>query len=254
MLLLFYQCVALVFIYMTSLFVIAQLKRDNSIVDIGWGFGFVVIAFYTFIKSGLYLPRHILATLLVAIWGIRISGYILSRHKGEDPRYKAWRDSWKQWFYVRSYLQIFMLQGCMMLLISLPVIVINGSTQDGLSYLDYVGLALWVIGFYFEVVGDYQLHTFLSNPRNRTHVMKTGLWYYTRHPNYFGEIAMWWGLWLMALNVPYGLLAIVGPLTITYLLTFVSGVPMLEKLFEGNPEYQEYKKRTSMLIPWRPKD
>lgn len=239
---------------MTILFIVAQLKRDNSIVDIGWGFGFVLIAFYTFLKSELYLPRHILATALVTIWGLRISGYILSRHKGEDPRYKAWRDAWKQWFYMRSFLQIFMLQGCMMLLISLPVIVINASVQDGLSYFDYAGVALWLIGFYFEVVGDYQLQIFRSNPGNKNQVMKSGLWRYTRHPNYFGEIAMWWGIWLMAFNVPYGLLAIVGPLTITYLLIFVSGVPMLEKLFEGNPEYQEYKKRTSMLIPWWPKD
>lgn len=254
MVVLLYQCVALVFIYMTTLFIIAQLKRDNSIVDIGWGFGFVLIALFTFIKSGLFLPRHILATTLVAIWGLRISGYILSRHKGEDPRYKAWRESWKEWFCLRSFMQIFMLQGCMMLLISLPVIAINSSSESGLNYLDYVGLAFWLVGFYFEVVGDYQLQTFLSNPSNKNHVMKTGLWRYTRHPNYFGEISMWWGIWLMALNVSYGVVTIAGPLTITYLLTFVSGVPMLEKLFEGNPEYQEYKKRTSMLIPWWPKD
>lgn len=254
MLPLLYFSAILVFVYMATLFIIAQKKQDNSIVDIGWGIGFVLIALFTFIKFGSYLPRQMLVTQLVVIWGLRLSGHIFSRHKGEDPRYKAWRDEWKQWFYVRSFLQVFMLQGLMMLLISLPVIAINGSATPGLTNLDILGLGLWLIGFCFEVVGDFQLQAFISDPENKYRIMRYGLWRYTRHPNYFGEIAMWWGIWLMALNVPYGLVTIVGPLTITILLRFVSGVPMLEKRFEGNLEYQEYQRTTNALIPWWPKD
>ncbi len=250
---LFYQCALLVFVYMTFLFVIAQLKKDNSIVDIGWGFGFVLIALFTFVKSGLYLPRHLLVTLLVVMWGLRISFHILHRHKGEDFRYKAWRDEWKQWFYLRSYFQIFMLQGFFMLIISMPVIVINSSAIPGLTFVDILGAALWCLGFYFEVVGDYQLQAFITNPENKKRIMRYGLWQYTRHPNYFGEIVMWWGIWLMALTVPLGFLTIISPLTITILLVFVSGVPMLEKRFAGNPEYQEYQRTTNALIPWWPK-
>lgn len=254
MLAILFQCALLVFIYMTTLFIVAQIKRDNSIVDIGWGLGFILIALYTFTHSGLNLPRHILVTLLVAVWGIRLSGHIFSRHKGEDPRYAAWRDEWKQYFYLRSYFQIFMLQGLMMLVIASPVIAINASVVSGLTILDFIGLGLWLIGFYFEVVGDYQLQVFIDNPENKGRIMRYGLWRYTRHPNYFGEIVIWWAVWLMALNVPYGLLTIASPLTITYLLTFVSGVPMLEKHFKDNPEYQKYQRTTNALIPWWPKD
>lgn len=251
---LLYQCGLLVFVYMTILFIIAQKKQDNSIVDIGWGIGFALIALFTFIQSGLYLPRQRLITQLVVIWGLRLAGHIFTRHKGEDPRYQAWRTAWTSHFYLRSFLQIFMLQGLLMFIISLPIIAVNASQTPGITIFDFIGLVLWLVGFVFEVVGDFQLQAFTQDPANKNRVMDKGVWRYTRHPNYFGEITMWWALWLIALNVPYGLWTIVSPLTITFLLLCVSGIPLLEKRYEGNAEYQAYKRKTSALIPWFAKD
>jgi steroid 5-alpha reductase family enzyme len=114
-------------------------------------------------------------------------------------------------------------------------------------------VCVWVIGFFFESVGDAQLSRFIKDPANKGKLMQSGLWKYTRHPNYFGEVTQWWGLWIIALSVSYGWLGIIGPLTITTLILKVSGIPLLEKSMEGNPEFQEYKKRTSVFFPLPPK-
>jgi steroid 5-alpha reductase family enzyme len=190
---------------------------------------------------------------LVTIWGLRLAIHIYSRNKGkaEDFRYKAWREQWGKWFLVRSYFQVFLLQGLFLFLISLPVILINQHTT-ALSFLDFLGIAVWIIGFYFEVVGDWQLSQFVREPSNRGKIIETGLWKYTRHPNYFGEVVQWWGIFLMAISLPNGILTIIGPLTITILILFVSGIPMLEKKYEGRADFEDYKRRTSAFIPLPP--
>ena len=250
-------CGALLAVYMTAWFAAAMVKKDNSIADIAWGLGFVLVAAVTFLKRGsLFLP--LLVTGLVAVWGGRLAFHILlrNRKRGEDPRYAAWRRSWGRSFVWRSYLQVFLLQGFFLLVISSPVVLVNTGRNYPYSGTDLqlmAGFLLWCAGFFFEAVGDAQLARFKRDPANKGKIMDRGLWRFTRHPNYFGESLMWWGIFLLALEVPYGWTTVVSPLLITFLLVRVSGVPLLEKRYAGNVEYQAYARRTSVFIPWLPK-
>ena len=173
--------------------------------------------------------RGLLVNILISIWGIRLAWYINSRNKSktEDYRYLAWRKEWGKWFYVRSYLQVYLLQGFLLYFIALPVLAVNKSIASPLGWLDLIGVAIWIFGFFFEMVGYAQLAQFIKNPVNKGKLMQNGLWAYTRHPNYFGEVMLWWGILLIALSAPNGWLAICGPLTITFLILNVSGIPML---------------------------
>jgi steroid 5-alpha reductase family enzyme len=141
----------------------------------------------------------------------------------------------------------------MLLIMSIPSFLINKSHLSGLALLDFIGIIVWLVGFFFEAVSDYQLFEFTKNPANKGKLMKYGLWHYSRHPNYFGEVVMWWGIFLIALNVPYGYLALISAGTITFLLLFVTGIPWVEQALAKNPEYPEYKRTTSIFIPWFPK-
>ena len=172
---------------------------------------------------------------------------------GEDFRYRQWREEWGETFVWRSFLQIFMLQGAVIFLVLSPVLLIFNAPGEGLGLLDVAGLLVWLFGFTFEALGDWQLLMFKKNPKNRGKIMQTGLWRYTRHPNYFGEATLWWGLFLIAVTVPWGVLAITSPLLIDFLLLKVSGMPMLEAKYENNPEFASYKSRTNALFPWWPK-
>jgi steroid 5-alpha reductase family enzyme len=132
----------------------------------------------------------------------------------------------------------------------LPVLFINLGTGGPLGFFDLVGFLVWITGFYFESTGDAQLARFVRDPINKGKIMQSGLWKYTRHPNYFGEVTQWWGIFIISLSVPFGIFTIIGPLTITYLILFVSGVPMLEKKYAGRADFEAYKKRTSVFFPW----
>lgn len=244
-----------VFLYMSLIFIAACIKRDNSIVDIAWGTGFIIVAMLTFFLKAEFAIRHILVTALIFIWGLRLALHIGIRNKGrgEDFRYAKWRKDWGKWFYIRSFLQIYMLQGLLLLLIAYPVILINHTEETGIVLLDILGLIIWLLGFFFEAGGDYQLSKFKRKTENKGKIMTQGLWRYTRHPNYFGETSMWWGIFLIALSVRNGWTAIVSPLVITFLLIKVSGITMLEKKYVGNPEFERYAERTSAFFPWFPK-
>lgn len=249
------ESAVLVFIYMSIFFIAAQIIKNNSIVDIGWGIGFVMIAWYTLIRGNNYSFPSIVVTILVSLWGLRLFYHILRRNLGkpEDYRYAAWRREWGKWLIPRSFFQIFMLQGVLMLIIALPIIMNNASDRVSMTLTGIAGIGVWILGFVFEALGDKQLKDFVSDKRNKGHIMKTGLWRYTRHPNYFGEATMWWGIFLISLSSESGILGIISPITITLLLLFVSGVPMLEKRYRDNQEFQEYAKVTSKFIPWFPK-
>jgi steroid 5-alpha reductase family enzyme len=250
----FYAAIG-VFFYMSAVFVAAFIKKDNSIVDIAWGPGFILVSLLTFFLNKDFETRSVLATGLVIIWGARLAVhiYLRNRGRGEDFRYAKWRKDWGRWFVLRSFFQVFMLQGIFLFLISSSVVLVNASTAGGLGALDFGGAALWLVGFFFEAVGDKELQKFKQNPENKGKIMTSGLWRYTRHPNYFGEAAMWWGIWLIALSVPHGWAAVASPLAITVLLRWVSGVPMLEKKYAGNREFAEYARRTNAFFPWFPK-
>ena len=246
---------AAVLLYMTGWFIAARVRGRNDIADVAWGVGFILVAAVSLITSGVYSVRAVLVSGLVLVWGVRLALHIHSRNRGrgEDPRYLKWREEWGKWFVVRSFLQIFMLQGLLLLLVAVPVIYANTAAAATLGWLDLLGLAIWLTGFCFEAVGDLQLLRFIRNPDNRGKLMTSGLWRYTRHPNYFGEVTLWWGIWLMTLDLPGGWLTVIGPLTITVLILKVSGIPMLEKPYEEREDFQEYRRRTSAFFPLPPK-
>lgn len=240
----------LVLVYKTLVFFLSLILNRNDIADVSWGLSFILITIVSILYAKNYSLAAILVSFLVLIWGVRLAVRIFLRNqkKKEDYRYAKLRE--EKNFRLRSFFQVYVLQGLLAVLVSLPVIfAIYYAPAAGLSWLIYLGLLAWLIGFFFEAVGDYQLDKFLANPNNKGHVLQTGLWKYSRHPNYFGEIAMWWGIFLMAVSVPYGWVSVLGPVTITFLITKVSGIPMLEKKYAGNSEFEDYKKRTSVLIP-----
>lgn len=245
---------AVVLVYMTMFFIVAQVIKDNSIADIAWGPGFIVVSAAVLFYAGTFELRQLIVMGLVTIWGLRLAVRIGRRNigHGEDWRYKKWREEWGKFFILRSYLQVFILQGAVLLLNIMPVLVIHAGEGASPGVFDYIGIGIWIIGFIFEALGDYQLDVFLKDPKNRGTIIDSGLWRYTRHPNYFGEAAMWWGIFVIALSVPGGWIGIIGPLTITLMLRFVSGVPMTERAMEDVPGFDEYRKRTNAFIPWFP--
>jgi len=247
--------VIVVIFYMTIWFLIAQVLRRNDVADIAWGTGFILTALSAMIFTEGIAPRGLFVMFLVMLWGVRLACHIFFRNRGkdEDNRYRKWRQGWGKHPVIRAYFQVFFLQGLLIVVISLPVTIIIKSAPNPISVFDFLGVCIWFAGFAFESVGDYQLIKYKSNPANKGKIMTRGLWTYTRHPNYFGEVALWWGVYFIALSVPWGWATILGPVTITYLILKVSGIPLLEEKYKDNPEFQKYKKRTSVFFPLPPR-
>lgn len=242
---------------MTLLWLISLALKDSSIVDIFWGTGFVITFWIaTFLVPGNLSARIILLGIIVTVWGLRLSLYIFSRNagKGEDFRYAAWREEAGPSWWWRSFFKVFFLQGFLMWIIAIPLIAAQtGDTTSPLKCLDYTGAALWLVGFIFEAGGDWQLARFKANPGNKDKLLTTGLWSLTRHPNYFGDAAQWWGFYLIAASAG-AFWTILSPIIMTFLLMKVSGVVMLEKaLKDSKPGYEEYIARTSAFFPWIPR-
>jgi len=244
---------AALFLFMNAWFIYAVIRKRNDIADVAWGLGFIVVAWVTF-PYGDWSARSLIVNIFVTMWGIRLAWHIARRHvrTSEDARYAEWR---KTWTYValRSYVQIFLLQGVLLFIIALPIMLINSSAPSPMGPLSYLGIAVWCAGFAIEAIADRQLRSFLRLPENKGHIMQRGLWAYSRHPNYFGEVTQWWGIFLLSATLPLGIFMIISPLTITLLILFVSGVPLLEKKYAGRPEFEDYKKRTSIFVPLPPK-
>jgi steroid 5-alpha reductase family enzyme len=253
-----YGIAALVILgFMTAVWIASLILRDSSIVDIFWGTGFVVAnwAYFALTPDG-FSTRKALICLLVTVWGLRLSLYILWRNwgKGEDFRYQKWRQEAgaKWWWY--SYFKVFALQGFLMWVISAPLLTAQlYPTPDRLTVLDLLAILVWAIGFFFEAVGDWQLARFKADPSNKGQVLNRGVWRYTRHPNYFGDATQWWAYYLVAV-AGGGFWTILSPLIMTFLLLRVSGVALLEKtLATTKPQYAEYIETTSAFVPWLPK-
>lgn len=241
--------------FMTLVFALALQRRDNSIVDIAYGLAFVLAGWSGYLSYGSGHPRQLLMLTLVTVWGLRLAGHIFLRklgESGEDFRYRQWRQEWGKTVFWRSFLQIFMLQGLVVLLVALPLLLVIHHPGGELGLLDLLGGLIWLLGFGFEAIGDWQLLRFKRQSGNRGRIIQTGLWRYSRHPNYFGEATLWWGLWLIALGAPYGAIAIVSPLLIDFLLLKVSGIPMLEAKYADHPEFAAYQQRTNAFFPWFP--
>jgi steroid 5-alpha reductase family enzyme len=245
--------------YMLYGYVLALVKHDFSIVDVAYGLGFVVTAWAALILTNTFYISQLIPLFLVSIWGARLSWHIYRRNKKkgkEDFRYTEMRNRWGKTANIQALFKIFIFQGIVIYIVDIAVLfAIINTTSNEINALTVIGLLAWIIGFYFESVGDAQLKTFISKPENAGKIMTEGLWAYTRHPNYFGEATMWWGLFIIALSVDplLGLVTVISPLWITVFLLKVSGVPILEKHYEGNADFEAYKKRTSVFIPWFPK-
>jgi steroid 5-alpha reductase family enzyme len=244
-----------VLLYMTAWFLLALWRRRNDLADIAWGGGFIAAALSAgWLQTG-GTPRARLVILMVILWGVRLAVHIGLRNlgRGEDERYRKWREEWGRRWLLRSFLQVFLLQGVLLYLISLPVMAVVLAKPSPWTWLDGLGLAVWTAGFFFEAVGDFQLAQFKKKPGSRGRIIQHGLWRYSRHPNYFGEVTLWWGIYLMALSTPGGWMTIIGPLTITILILKVSGIPLLEKKYVNNAAFQEYARRTSAFFPLPPR-
>ena len=242
---------ALIAAAMLALWALSLALRDVSIVDVFWGLGFVLVAHYARATTAGCTPRATLVTALVTVWGARLAVYLLWRNwgAGEDYRYAAMRRRWGDRFAIASLAVVFGLQAVLMWIVSLPVHLAIASPAP-----TALGTLLVVTGLAFESIGDLQLARFKRDPANRGRVMDGGLWRYTRHPNYFGDTLVWWGLFAFALTDPAHAWTVVGPLVMTYLLTRLSGVPLLErKLTRTRPAYADYVARTSGFVPWPPR-
>lgn len=251
------QALIVIMIMMTTLWVISVFIKNVSIVDLFWGLGFVVTGwFYYFNTEGLE-SRKLVLMIMVTVWGLRLSGYLTWRNagKGEDFRYRQFRKDYgeKRYWWI-SFFQTFLLQGVLMWLISVPLLGAQyDSGNSHLSILDFAGIVLWVIGVTFETGGDLQLARFKADPSNKGNVLDSGFWKFSRHPNYFGDAAAWWGYGLISIAAGSFLPAL-GSLLMTALIIKVSGVALLEKsLVSDKPGYREYVERTSAFIPWFPK-
>lgn len=248
--------VLILWIYYWIIFIIGQIKKNNSVVDIFWGLGFVIVAWSSLLFSDDINSTKLIVTLLVTVWGLRLTYHIGKRNigKSEDFRYVDMRKKWgTSWVLLKSYLHVYLLQMILLLAIASSYTMTNLKRTEGVDVFTIIGICIWLIGFYFESVSDAQLAAFKKNPNNKGKIMVEGLFKYSRHPNYFGEATMWWGIFIIGIMTPGGLWTIISPITITYLVRFVSGVPMLEKHYENNEKYQNYAKKTNIFIPWLPK-
>lgn len=238
-------------IYLICMVLLVQYKGDTSIANVTWVGGVLLVTLYTFFIKSSFLLQQVCIALLVSIWAIRLIVHAYWRYTGKDPRFTHWKWHGFTAFIINStwvFGQLLMIG-----IMSLPTYFMNTEVPTSFTLVSILGIGIWLIGFYAEVCSDYQLLTFLKDPRNNGVILKTGLWRYSRHPNYFGEITLWWGIFCIAfscLPFPYAILTIITPITITCFLLFITGIPLLERAMEKNSEYQQYKKETSMLIPW----
>ena len=253
-----------IFILFLVFYIIGLIDKKVNTVDIAYGLGYIVAAILPWILSddgAFMIERKIIMTTLIILWGIRIAVFLTFRSFGkdentkEDRRFKTFRDDWGKTFWWRSFVQLYISQVILVFIIGFPAIVTSASTETGLEITDYIGLGIWIIGFFFEFTADLQMYFFKKKADNKGKIMTKGLWKFSRHPNYFGEITMWFGIFILGLY-PYKVLNFVGiisPILIALALIFVSGIPLAEKRYENNEHYQRYKKSTNALIPWIPK-
>lgn len=252
---LYFAVIAVIFTYMTFWYVLSIIKKRSDLADEAWGLGFITIALTSGIVEKFSGVLSII-TVLVSVWGLRLFWHIYKRHQKttEDARYQELKRNGQMNFW-NQYVKIYLFQGILMILVATPIIfssVLKTAFND-LKFYNYLGLAIWTFGFIFESTADVQLRHFLSEPQNKGKLMTSGLWHYSRHPNYFGEITMWWGIFILIYSnyqTSTWVISAIGPLTITILILFVSGVPLMEKRYVGRKDWEEYAKKTSVLIPW----
>lgn len=244
-------------VLMLAVWVVSVLVRDASIIDLVWGPAFVVVGWAAVVVGEGDQTRAVLLAALLTVWGLRLGGYLAWRNlgSGEDRRYQAMRRKWGDRFWLVSLVTVFATQGLLVLVVSLPVqLAATAEHPTNLGALAWIGVAVWCVGLFFETVGDTQLARFKADPDNEGQVMDRGLWRYTRHPNYFGDFCVWWGIFLIAAETGPGRWGVIGPLVMSALLMRYSGVGVLEKsIGTRRPGYAEYARRTSTFFPRPPR-
>ncbi len=250
----YFEALLLLWIFVTLIWVLSVYLKNVSIIDIFWGLSFALVTTFYFLVTPGFPSRKLIIFILVVIWGLRLTFYLLWRNWGkpEDYRYQEFRKRYgenRYWWF--SYFQVFLLQGFLVWLISAPLLAVNYYTVPGpLNFLDYSGIVVWIVGITFEAGGDWQLARFKMKPENKGKLLTSGLRKYTRHPNYFGDAAVWWGFALLSVAAG-SYLPVLSSVLMTWLIIKVSGVSMLEKaMINTKPGFEEYIQRTSSFIPW----
>jgi steroid 5-alpha reductase family enzyme len=243
-------------VVMLATWIVSVIVHDASIVDPVWPLGFVAIAWVVRATADGNPTLQSLIVAMVTIWGLRLSAHLAWRKRGapEDFRYQAMRRHWGKRFWIISLATVFGVQGVLMWVVSLPVQLGQLHPSARVGILAALGVLVWVVGFAFETIGDAQLTKFKADPESAGRVMDRGLWRYTRHPNYFGDACVWWGIALVAAETGVGAFGFIGALVMTVLLRRVSGVVLLERsLVKRRPGYADYVARTSPFIPRPPR-
>lgn len=241
----------IIFIYFTLLFAMACRQHNYAIADIGWGTGFILTALFSAWMTPQHSPLEIIVTLLVLFWGSRLSVHIYLRNKNrpEDFRYREMRERWGKHANVHAYVKLYLVQAIIMWVVSLAIMIAAQTDSAPLTWQAWILAAIAGFGFLYESISDYQLAQFKKSSANRGKIMTGGLWQYSRHPNYFGEIVFWWGISLLVMISSGQCLTLISGVTMNILIVYVSGVPMLEKKYKDNPAYRDYIAKTNSILP-----
>ncbi len=225
-----------------------------TVVDTAWGLGFVLVAAVAAVFGSGSGPRRVVLLVMVAVWGLRLAHHMHRRNagKGEDPRYQAMLEGQPGDPFLVAVRKVYLIQGLSVWFVSLPIQV-SAAAGDGIVWVAALGVLLWLVGLTFEAVGDRQLAAFKADPANKGAVMDRGLWSWTRHPNYFGDSSVWWGIFILSASAWPGVLTVVSPVAMTYFLVFATGARLLEKHMAERPGYREYQQRTSYFLPRPPR-
>ncbi len=238
-------------------YLISLVIKNSSIADVFWGLYFVAITDYLLFSINQTTTAKLTLAFLINVWGFRLSFHIFGRllkSKKEDRRYVEFREKWGNSFYLKSLIFNFFFQGLLAFLIAIPVImVLRGQNIVLINWAVDAGIFIWLIGFLTESVADYQMSSFIKKKTGKDEILNSGLWRYSRHPNYFGELVQWWSIWLICFGLNVEVLTVFSPLLLSVLILFVSGIPLAEKRLKGNSKYNQYVKITSVIIPWPPK-
>jgi steroid 5-alpha reductase family enzyme len=237
-------------IFIHFFFIIALLKKNYAVIDIGWGLGFILIALISYFHYPLSI-KNALSLFLVTLWGLRLGVYLFKRNKGlpEDYRYAEYRKQWGASANLHAYMKVYLFQGLLMFIISLPFIFGMRQELNELTLLNRVGALLWVLGLALEIYSDSYLAWFKKQPENKGKICTSGPWKLCRFPNYFGEVLLWYGIYFLNFSLETSW-TLIGPLTINFLILKVTGVPFLEKKYSTREEYREYSQRVPRFVPF----
>lgn len=242
----------LIWLFFSGFFLVGYFKKDISYIDIGWGpaFSWLFISFAVTSLEELG-PLQYLVGALVFIWSLRLAIYLHGRnkHKGEDPRYTELTKGWKGHYWTNAYFRVYMVQMLLCLVVAAPILVVMMAKKAPIDLIVIFGALVALIGLATESLADYQMAVFQKISPRPSKFCRIGLWKYSRHPNYFGEIVYWSGIGIVSLSVEYGYLGLIGPVFLTFLLLKVSGVPMLENKYKNHPEWPAYESQTRVLLP-----